>query len=166
MSIAGSFTRAAAALAPRLSFPVASSVGRGLGSLAWALDARHREVAMKNLRRAFPKIAESRRRQLALKAFQQAGRTAVEMLWSPSLDDRTLEEIAVFEGREYLDDAIAGGRGVLITSAHFGNWEFIGVTLAHLGVPMNVVTRPIADPQVEEVLQRLRTRGGNRVIYK
>ena len=121
---------------------------------------------MKNLRRAFPKLAESRRRQLARKAFQQAGRTAVEMLWSTSLDDRTLEEIAVFEGREYLDAAIAGGRGVVITSAHFGNWEFIGVTLAHLGVPMNVIARPIDDPQIEEVLQRLRTRAGSRVIYK
>lgn len=121
---------------------------------------------MKNLHLAFPKLTESRRRQLALKAFQQAGRTVVEMLWSASLDDRTLEEIAVFEGREHLDAAIASGRGALITSAHFGNWEFIGVTLAHLGVPMNVIARPIDDPQVEEVLQRLRTRPGTRVIHK
>ena len=97
MSIAGSFTRAAAAALPRLSFPLASSLGRGLGSLAWAIDTRHREVAMNNLRLAFPKLTESRRRQLARKAFQQAGRTAVEMLWSTSLDDRTLEEI----GREF-----------------------------------------------------------------
>ncbi len=166
MSIAGSFTRAAAALVPRLSFPLASSVGRGLGSLAWALDARHREVAMKNLRRAFPKLAESRRRQLARNAFQQAGRTTVEMLWSASLDDRTLEEITIFEGRDYLDAAIAGGRGALITSAHFGNWEFIGVILAQLGVPMNIIARRIDDPQVEEVMQRLRTRTGTRVIHK
>ena len=166
MSIAGSFTRAAAAFVPRLSFPVASSLGRGLGSLAWALDTRHREVAMKNLRLAFPKLPESRRRQLAQKAFQQAGRTAMEMLWSTSLDDRTLQEIAVFEGREHLDAAIGGGRGALITTAHFGNWELMGVTLAHIGVPMNVIARAIDDPEVEEVLHRLRTRTGARVIHK
>ena len=166
MSVAGSVTRAAAAIAPRLSFPVASRVGRGLGSLAWALDARHREVAMKNLQRAFPKLAESRRRQLAQKAFQQAGRTAVEMLWSASLNDRTLQEIAVFEGREHLDAALAGGDGALITTAHFGNWELMGVALAHIGVPMNVIARSIDDPQVEAVLHHLRTRTGARVIHK
>ena len=166
MSIAGGFTRAAATVIPRLSFPLASSLGRGLGSVAWAIDARHREVAMNNLRLAFPKLTESRRRQLARKAFQQAGRTAVEMLWSTSLDDRTLEEVAVFEGREHLDAALREGRGALITTAHFGNWELMGVTLAHIGVPMNVIARAIDDPQVEDVLQRLRTRTGARVIHK
>ena len=104
-----------------------SSAIRRVGvALAWALDTRHREVAMKNLRLAFPKLPESRRRQLAQKAFQQAGRTAMEMLWSTSLDDRTLQEIAVFEGREHLEAAIGGGRGALITTAHFGNWELMG----------------------------------------
>ena len=166
MSIAGSLTRVGAALVPRLSFPVASSIGRALGSLAWALDTRHREVAMKNLLLAFPKLTESHRRQLARRAFQQAGRTAVEMLWSSSLTDHTLEEIAVFEGRDYLDDAIAKGRGALITTAHFGNWELMGVALAHIGVPMNVIARAVDDPQVESVLHRLRTRTGARVIHK
>jgi len=166
MSIAGSFTHAAASVIPRLSFPVASSVGRSLGSLAWALDSRHRAVAMKNLFLAFPKLTESHRRQLAHKSFQQVGRTAVEMLWSKALNDQTLGDIAVFEGREYLDDAIAEGQGALITTAHFGNWELMGVALAHIGIPMNVITRTIDDPQVESVLHRLRTRTGARVINK
>ncbi len=166
MSIVGSFTRIAATVVPRLSFPVASSVGRSLGSLAWALDARHRAVAMKNLFLAFPKLTESHRRHLAQKSFQQVGRTAVEMLWSTALNDRTLGEIAVFEGREHLDTAIAEGHGVLITTAHFGNWELMGVALAHIGVPMNVIVRTIDDPQVESVLNRLRTRTGARVIHK
>ncbi|SVD12047.1 uncharacterized protein METZ01_LOCUS364901, partial [marine metagenome] len=166
MSIVGSFTRIAATVVPRLSFPVASSVGRSLGSLAWALDARHRAVAMKNLFLAFPKLTESHRRHLAQKSFQQVGRTAVEMLWSTALNDQTLGKIAVFEGRQHLDAAIAEGRGALITTAHFGNWELMGVALAHIGVPMNVIVRTIDDPQVESVLNRLRTRTGARVIHK
>jgi len=49
VSLASVTTRAAAALVPRLSFPVASNIGRTLGSLVWALDARHRKVAVDNL---------------------------------------------------------------------------------------------------------------------
>jgi len=166
MSVAGSVTRAAAAIAPRLSFPMASGFGRGLGSLAWVVDRRHRDVAMKNLRLAFPELSESRRRRLAQMAFQQAGRTAIEMLWSQALDDRNLDDIAVFEGREHLDAALAAGNGALITTAHFGNWELMGVALAQVGVPMNVIARTIDDPQVEEVLHGLRTRTGAQVIHK
>jgi len=166
MSVAGMVTRAVAALVPRLSFPLASGLGRSLGSLAWALDGRHRDVAVRNLAIAFPGMCEARRKQLAQRAFQQAGRTAVEMLWSPSLNDTTLAQIASFEGKEHLDEALERGRGALLTSAHFGNWELMGAALAHLGVPISGIARRIDDPDVEDVLYRLRTGAGSRVIYK
>lgn len=166
MSIAAAVTRAAAAVVPRLSFPLASGAGRALGSLAWALDERHRRVAVDNLAIAFPQMPESRRLQLARRAFQQAGRTAIEMLWSTSLDDATLPQVATFEGKGYLDAALAEGNGALITTAHFGNWELMGVALALVGVPMNVIARRIDDPGVEAVMHGLRTRTGARVIYK
>jgi len=166
MSVAGMVTRAVAALVPRLSFPLASGLGRSLGSLAWALDGRHRDVAVRNLAIAFPGMSEARRKQLAQRAFQQAGRTAVEMLWSPSLNDTTLAQIASFEGKEHLDEALERGRGALLTSAHFGNWELMGAALAHLGVPISGIARRIDDPDVEDVLYRLRTGAGSRVIYK
>lgn len=166
MSLAGGITRAAAAILPRLSFPLASGVGRALGALAWAIDRRHRDIAVANLGRAFPALPESRRVQLALRSFQQAGRTATEMLWSRALTDDTLPHVARFEGKEHLDAALATGRGALITTAHFGNWELMGVALAHVGVPMNVIARRIDDEQVEQVLYALRTRTGAQVIYK
>lgn len=166
MSLAATVTRAAAALIPRLSFPLASNIGRALGSLAWVFDERHRTVAVNNLAIAFPGMPESRRLQLARRAFQQTGRTAIEVLWSASLDESTMPDVATFEGWDYLDAALAEGRGALLTTAHFGNWELMGVAVAHLGVPMNVIARRIDDPGVEAVLNRLRSRTGAGVIYK
>lgn len=166
MSLAGVAARVAATLVPRLSFPLASSLGRSLGSLAWALDGRHRQVAVNNLAIAFPSMSEARRKQLAHAAFQQAGRTVIEMLWSPSLDKETLAQVAVFEGKQHLDEALAAGKGVLLTSAHFGNWELMGPALGHIGVRTNVIAREIDDPQLEALLRRLRTRTGARIIHK
>lgn len=166
MSAASALTRAAAALVPRLSFPLASGLGRALGSIAWAVDARHRDVALRNLEQAFPELPRSEHARLALQAFRQTGRTAMEMLWSAALDDRTLPRVARFEGMEHLDEALAAGRGAIITTAHFGNWELMGVALAHVGVPMNVIARRMDDAGVEAVLHRLRTRTGARVIHK
>lgn len=166
MSLAGAVTRVAAAVAPRLSFPLATAVGRGLGSLAWALDRRHRDIAVDNLAVAFPEMPESRRRRLALEAFRQAGRTALETLWSAALDDDNLPSVASFDGMEHLRAALDAGNGALTTTAHFGNWELMGVALAHLGVPLSVIARRIDDAEVDAVLNGLRTRTGAAVIYK
>ena len=166
MSLGGWAARTAVNLVPRLSFRSASRGGRGLGTLAWAADARHRRVADANLARAFPDMPAAARGQLVRQAFQQAGRTAVEMLWTPALDTVPLATIASFSGKEHLDAALAAGQGALITTAHFGNWELMGVALARSGVPMNVITRKIDDPDVEHSLQGLRTRTGAHVVHK
>jgi KDO2-lipid IV(A) lauroyltransferase len=166
MSAAATMTRAAAALLPRLTFPLAAGLGRALGSLAWAVDSRHRVVALQNLAQAFPHLSQSQRARIALQAFQQAGRTATEMLWSAALDDTSLPRVARFVGMEHLDAALAAGRGAIITTAHFGNWELMGVALAHVGVPMNVIARRLDDAGVEAVLHHLRTRTGAQVIHK
>lgn len=166
MSLAGAITRAAAAVAPRLSFPAAAAVGRGLGSVVWALDKRHRDVAVNNLAVAFPDMPESRRLQLALAAFRQAGRTAVETLWSASLDGDNLPTVASFDGLEHLRPALDAGHGVVMVTAHFGNWELMGVAMAQIGVPISVIARRIDDPEVDSVLNGLRTRTGAAVLYK
>src|SRR5262245_24789581 len=46
-----------------------------------------------------------------------------------------------WEGIEYLEAARAAGRGVILVTAHLGNWELGGILLAMRGFPMNVVTR-------------------------
>ena len=166
MSLSGWATRTAVKLVPRLSFRGASRVGRGLGTFAWAADSRHRRVADANLRLAFPEMPSADRRRLVRRAFQQAGRTTIEMLWTPALDNVALDTIASFSGKEHLDAALAAGRGALITTAHFGNWELMGVALARVGAPMNVITRKIDDLEVEHILQGLRTRTGAHVVHK
>lgn len=166
MSIAGKLTRAAAAVVPALPFGVASGIGRALGTCAWALDARHRHVADANLSRAFPQSSPRERRRLTRRSFQQAGRTAIEMLWSRCLDGRALERAAGFEGLEHIEQALGRGQGLILISAHFGNWELMGVALALVGVPVSVVTRPLPDEELEGVLCALRTRTGGQLIRK
>jgi KDO2-lipid IV(A) lauroyltransferase len=42
-------------------------------------------------------------------------------------------------GREHLEQAVARGRGVILTSCHVGNWELAAVVLAHWGYTMHAV---------------------------
>lgn len=61
---------------------------------------------------------------------------------------------------EYLQRALAAKKGVILLSAHLGNWEFGGVMLHRLGCAISVVALPHAHPQVDRCFNRQRRRCG------
>jgi KDO2-lipid IV(A) lauroyltransferase len=70
------------------------------------------------------------------------------------------------EGVELARQAYARGHGVMLFSGHFGHWELAALVQGYLGLPMTLVTRPLDNPVLEEMLARLRTRSGNTVVHK
>jgi KDO2-lipid IV(A) lauroyltransferase len=151
---------------PRLSFPTAARVGSGFGRAVGMLDARHRRVADRNLATAFPDATAAERRAVSRAAFAQAGRTIFEMLWSARLGRGEIGEVGVVDGYENMEAALSEGRGALLASGHFGNWELMGVVFGLVGMPLQVIARRLADPDLEQALHALRTRTGNQVISK
>lgn len=73
---------------------------------------------------------------------------------------RGLERRVRVEGLAHLDAALARGRGVLLATAHIGNWELGGLILSLRGYPLTVVYRPMSSPRVNRMfLQQRRKRG-------
>jgi KDO2-lipid IV(A) lauroyltransferase len=63
--------------------------------------------------------------------------------------------VRAVEGTERVDRAVAGGRGLVVLTAHLGNWELGGRLLAaRLRRPTHVVMAPEADPGLDRVLRR------------
>jgi KDO2-lipid IV(A) lauroyltransferase len=69
-------------------------------------------------------------------------------------------------GVDNLVGAAAQGRGVLILTAHLGNWELLAASSTLTPVPPSAIVRPLDDPLLDAILERLRTRGGFEVIAK
>lgn len=68
------------------------------------------------------------------------------------------------EGIDHLERAFLNGRGVIILTAHFGNWELLGYTLVKLGVPLYVIARPQALNQMTDLMNSFRSRRGVKVL--
>jgi KDO2-lipid IV(A) lauroyltransferase len=66
----------------------------------------------------------------------------------------------------HLQKAYAKGKGVLMITAHAGNWEFMSVTVTSAGYPLNVVYRPLNFKPADNFLYRYRTRFGTKLIPK
>src|ERR1017187_3313067 len=70
------------------------------------------------------------------------------------------------EGGEYFDQAQRAGRGVLVATAHLGNWELSAFAHALMTAPMNIVVRPLDNPLIDALVERRRALTGNRPIGK
>jgi KDO2-lipid IV(A) lauroyltransferase len=146
--------------------PVCLKTGEALGGLAFRVDRRHRRLALANLERALGKeTTASDRTRIAHDSFRHFGRVAADILKWPHLRPSHREKLLRVEGEEHIRRALGAGRGVLVFSAHFGNWEVAAQAIGRLG-PLNVVARPLDNPLIEARLGRFRSRLGARVISK
>ena len=61
------------------------------------------------------------------------------------------------QGAEHLDQALASGRGVLLSAGHFGAWELLAEMVARRFQPTWILSHPRRNPKLEEHVVRLRS---------
>ena len=138
-----------------------------LGRLWFRLDTRHRLIALNNLKLAWgDKLTERERRNLARKNFIHLARVILELPYIRRFTRDEINEIVAFDGIEHLDAALKKGRGVLVITSHFGNWELMALAFSLLYHPINIVIRPLDSPFLDRLINSIRTRGGNKMIAK
>lgn len=134
-----------------------------VGGLAWVLRIR-RKVTLDNLSHAFPELPEPERRRIAKGAYRNMALVALESVAAPGRIKKPLDPAVRFENREVLDRALAEGKGVLLVSAHLGNWERLGEELCRRGLPVSAVVRPLSGA-INERIVRSRLDAGLKLIH-
>ena len=129
--------RLAAALAPCLRSQFAAE---------WA-------AVTANMARIMPSAAASTRRALVADVFRHFAMCFSDLLVANrrAQAPRLLDHV---EGMHHLDAAARDGRGLILITAHLGNWELAGRLLAGATVrPTHVVVEAEVDPGVERWLR-------------
>ncbi|MEW5900517.1 MAG: lysophospholipid acyltransferase family protein [Acidobacteriota bacterium] len=142
------------------------ALGGALGRSWFRISRTHRRLALANLEIAFGhEFSALERRRIGRDSFSYFVRAAADNLkWTYLRDERRAKLLAV-EGKEHILGALGQGRGALLFSAHFGNWEVAALAVARLG-KLNVVARALDNPLVESELARFRNSLGARIISK
>jgi KDO2-lipid IV(A) lauroyltransferase len=122
-------------------------------------------VAIDNLRIAFPDLSENTARRHARRAAQNLGMTFCESLHLGAASNEDVREYVTIQGLEHLQSAHAGGNGVVLLTAHFGNWELLGARLAQ-EFPFSAMARPNSNAGVESHVEQVRRNVGIKVISK
>jgi KDO2-lipid IV(A) lauroyltransferase len=103
---------------------------------------------------------------IARRVFAHFGELLVELLRFGSLSHEAIRARVEFEGEERLEEAHALGRGVLLITGHFGFWELNALAHGLMLRPIALVARPLDNPLLHALLERVRTSTGNHVIYR
>lgn len=96
--------------------------------------------------------------------FRNFAKYLVDFFRFPKLTSRFIEKCITIEGREYVDESLSRGRGVIGLTAHLGNWELGGVVMAMLGYPVNAIAWTHKNTLVNNFFIRQRTIKGVKVI--
>lgn len=149
-----------------LPHAVARGVGAAMGMMFYALDAKHRRVAITNLSQSFPTRSAPEVRAIARAMFRHFGRLLLEMLKFSTLSPAAMLARVEFEGEERAKLAYAQGRGVLFFTGHFGFWELHAIVHGLQLRPIGVLVRALDNPHLNRMLEEVRGRTGNSVIYR
>lgn len=132
-----------------------------IGSIAYNLDPRGRQVSMQNLDAAFGDAIDVRRKkQIAEAGYRSFARTMFELFWSPNLTEETAGKIFRTEG---LVRNASPAPAIYVTT-HFSNFEWLGQNMRFFNGPGIIVAQKLKNPLLGRYFDRLRGSTGHAVI--
>jgi len=140
----------------RLPAPVSYGIGHVGTWLAYRLMPQTTSALIENLRVVRPDLDEQGLRRLALSTYRHYARDVIDFIRSLTMSEDQVERLFTWNGRALYEAVRAEARGMLLVTAHFGNWEIGAVLLRHIGCPLDVVVMPEADERVNELRRRFR----------
>ena len=152
------------AVARGLPRPLSLGLGTALGRLFHVLHRPRRELAVANLRAAFPARSDGECRAILRATFEQFGRHVVDFLNFSGMRPEQVLGLVEVEGAAHVERAEAQGRGVMYFTGHFGSWELQVIAHAYRFRPIVMVARRLDNPLLERLIERLRGRTGTRVV--
>lgn len=144
-------------VARSLSARQADKFGAGLGRMAHRLLTFRRRLAHDNIKRAFGEsLSDVQIALLTREVFANLGRTVIELSRYRRLGREGVAALADPDGLDVIRRALDQGRGAILSTAHFGNWELLAALIAVNGIPIDAVAFTQHNPKVNELVIDLR----------
>lgn len=137
---------------------VAYRIAAFFSDIKYMFSLRDRRAVQRNFRILCGEHVDVR--PLARKMFRNFGKYLVEFFCMPKFSTEFIQEHVILENQHLLDAALARGKGVIIMTAHIGNWELGGLAMGRLGYSLTAIALPHREKSVDELFNQQRAAGG------
>ena len=144
---------------------LAFRLGNLMGQILFLADRKHRKIALNNLTRAFGHEKNPYEIKIvARRVFKNLGQIIFEIGRSLRLESKDFQKYFNIQGLSNYRNAYEKGRGVLLLTAHMGNWELLSIIMAMAGYPVSVLYRPLDFFLLDRLFAMIRGRFGAELI--
>lgn len=148
-----------------LSLRTVQRLGATMGEKVFSLGKFRASVTLQNLRHAYPEKSNDELDRLARSTYRSFGTAFFEFMWFPRLKRSAIQRLVHLENVDIVRAAKKRGKGVILLTAHFGNWELLATaTSLAADFPIHIIVQPQANPLVDREVNRWRTLFGNSVV--
>ncbi|MFA5345904.1 MAG: lysophospholipid acyltransferase family protein [Candidatus Omnitrophota bacterium] len=117
-----------------------------------------------NLKAIFPEKGNREISIVRRQLFRNFAKYLVDFFRFDKLDMKYIKENIHVRNMHYVDSALTEGNGVILLTAHLGNWELGGVVISMLGYPFITVALRHKSKAVDAFFNRQRESKGVRVF--
>lgn len=137
----------------------------GFAEVYAAVFSRDLQAIMGNLKEIMPPATGKKElKKLAKTVVIDFAVYLADFFYTYKLSDEFIKKHIELRGREHLDKELSRGKGAILASAHFGNWEMGGMTLARMGYPIWGIAVRHKDERIDKIFQRRRDQNGLKII--
>jgi KDO2-lipid IV(A) lauroyltransferase len=159
--------RAIQAAFTAMSLHAALWIARRLGEIAYYAVYPRTRVALEQIARAMPEVSRSGQRAIIREMYRQFAQGVAEFLRLPhTVATGQLDQLVAVEGEDIVRKAYEQGKGVLILTAHYGNFELLSTFFSAHGYQVNLVTRRLRNGVLDRFWAEQRRRLKIRAIFK
>lgn len=143
---------------------IALSFGAFLGSVAYRFASKQRALAEKHINLSLKLKDGASTKRIVRRSFQNLGKNLIEFIRFPHTSSKKNREIVTFEGKAHIDVALAQGKGAIILTGHFGNWELLAASLVEQVAPLTPIARRLRSQRLDGLVRGWREAAGYSTI--
>jgi KDO2-lipid IV(A) lauroyltransferase len=153
-------------LARSMSADRADRFGARLGRIVHSVWGKRRRITLDNLTRALGnEYSAEELDRICRRVFENLGRTLIEFARFRVLRAEGVLDVVDEYSTDMLDDLVKQGKGAVLLSAHYGNWELLGAWVAARGYKCSFVVSTQHNLLFDQMLTRFRSEMGVRIIH-
>ena len=130
----------------------------------WVIFPRHRKALNANLAHVLQSDDAKYVDSVARRSFRNFGKYVIDVVHFPSITRDEVKRRLRFDQWDELNEAVASGRGIIIATIHFGNWDLGAAALAAHGYPINAIAETFRYQRMNDLVQGSRAKLGMNVI--
>ncbi len=147
------------------SINMAKRIGFLLADIAFYFVPIRKKHIIDSLTKSFPKKSKQEILKIAKDVYKQFVCTVVEIIFVSKMSDQELKCSVNFQNIYLMEQTQKNGKGGVIMSAHFCNWEMLAISFGHR-YPLSVIVAKQENPYFDEMINGIRSNRGYKTIYK